>query len=207
MLERFKITGSSTRLGLLCRAVAGSGWDASVGGDKNESVLYRLDQGLRVVLSKYGTDIKLVVLASGTNNLHPKHGFKAKDLESWSALLHECLALASNAEVLVCDVFHRTDILDSVIEAANVQLKAVVNGLDARDRARVVWVEARHVITKNMLVDHVHLNEEGYAVWDKVLWPFVQGVLEGGDADGNSARQEEANSNSTREGEGRWNNS
>ena len=161
-----------------------------MGGDKNESVLYRLDQGLRSVLSLSSNDITVVGLASGTNNLHLKSGLKAKDVESWSKLLDECLALAPHAEVIACDVFHRVDIPDEVTEAANVTLKAVVDGLDKRDRARVRWVEARHCITRDMLVDHVHLNEEGYAVWDGVLWPVVKGVLGGGD-DGEDASQEQ----------------
>lgn len=42
---------------------------------------------------------------------------------------------------------------------------------------RVVWVEARRKIGKEMLEDHVHLKEEGYAVWDGVLWPYVVGAL------------------------------
>ena len=75
--------------------------------------------------------------------------------------------------MLACDVFYREDISDAVTEAANQQLRAVVGDLDAQDWARVIWVEARHLITKDMLVDHVHLNEEGYRVWDAVLFPYV----------------------------------
>lgn len=45
--------------------------------------------------------------------------------------------------------------------------------MNTQDRARVIWVEARHLITKDMLVDHVHLNEEGCRVWDAVLFPYV----------------------------------
>lgn len=40
MLERFKTTGAATRLGNL-----ESVWNAGCGGDKNENVLYRLEQG------------------------------------------------------------------------------------------------------------------------------------------------------------------
>jgi hypothetical protein len=75
--------------------------------------------------------------------------------------------------VLACDVFYREDISDAVTEAANQQLRAVVSGLNTQDRARVISVEARHLIMKDMLVDHVHLNEEGYRVWDAVLFPYV----------------------------------
>jgi hypothetical protein len=75
--------------------------------------------------------------------------------------------------VLACDVFYREDISDAVTGAANQQLRAVVGDLDAQNWARVIWVEARHLITKDMLVDHVHLNEEGYRVWDAVLFPYV----------------------------------
>lgn len=44
---------------------------------------------------------------------------------------------------------------------ANLELKAVLDSLDESDRKRIVWVEARHSIAKEMLVDYVHLNENG----------------------------------------------
>ncbi|KAH6622128.1 hypothetical protein C7974DRAFT_216562 [Boeremia exigua] len=179
MLERLKTTGLGTRLGALSES--GVAFNAGVGGDKNESVLYRLAQGLGSVLSAAQArgdgrcDIKLWVLCSGTNNLHAKRGLREGDVASWKALLDACLEIAPRSVVLACDVFYRKDIADEVTERANEKLKQVVEECEAK--ARVVWVEARQKIAKEMLVDHVHMDEKGYEVWDGVLWPYVEAVL------------------------------
>jgi hypothetical protein len=168
MLERLKRTGSSTRLGTLSCA-----WNAGVGGDKNENVLYRLTQGLYDILStaqrEGRCDIKLWILASGTNNLHAKRGLSGKDGESWELLVEACRRIAPRSRVVCCDVFYRTNVRDGHVDAGNEVLKGVVENMD--DGA--VWVEARQRIGRNMLVDHVHLNKEGYSVWDEVMWPHV----------------------------------
>lgn len=76
---------------------------------------------------------------------------------------------------MACDLLYRLDIPDGIVDASNRALKECLDGMDEE---RVMWVEARHVIPREMLVDKVHLNEEGYEVWDGVLWPYVAKVLE-----------------------------
>jgi hypothetical protein len=174
MLERLKTSGSSTRLSNLSCA-----WNAGVGGDKTENVLYRLSQcGLYDILKtaqrEQKCDIKLWILASGTNNLHAKRGLSTKDAESWKVLVQACRRIAPRSQVLCCDVFYRTDVRDGVVDEGNDMLERMVEGM--RDEG-VLWVEARQEIGKDMLDDHVHLNEEGYRVWDGVLWPYVVTAL------------------------------
>lgn len=188
MLERFKTSGRDTELGKLGRE--GKAWNAGCGGDKNENVLYRLsqDQGLYPLLKKAGEEnpskcaIKLWVLASGTNNLHPKRGLRAPDIESWRLLVEACLRIAPESRVLACDGFYRKDISDELVDVGNQALKGVVEEMnremiDSGWEERVMWLEAREAIGKDMLVDHVHLMEKGYRVWDDRLWPSVQEFL------------------------------
>lgn len=47
-VERLKTTGQATRLGKLC--LEGEAWNAGVGRDKNENVIFRLEQGLYNIL-------------------------------------------------------------------------------------------------------------------------------------------------------------
>jgi lysophospholipase L1-like esterase len=70
------------------------------------------------------------------------------------------------------------------VEESNEMLKGVVGDVnrelrerDGDGKERVKWVESRHLIGKDMLDDHVHFNEEGYRVWDGVLWPLVAELL------------------------------
>lgn len=66
-IERFKTTGKNTQLGQLHFPQA---FNAGVGGDKIENILYRVDLGLLRLLKP--TNPKLIVLQLGTNNLQPK---------------------------------------------------------------------------------------------------------------------------------------
>ncbi|KAF2176292.1 hypothetical protein K469DRAFT_441551, partial [Zopfia rhizophila CBS 207.26] len=176
MLERLKTTGSSTHLGKLQTA-----FNAGCGGDTTENVLYRLSLGMYDILYQC-KNIKFWVLASGTNNLHPKRPFKSSDCDSYRLVLETCLRIAPSSKILACDMFRRKDVRDEVLEESNKILKTVVEDVnrglvESGDVKRVVWVEARGKVGKEMLADHVHLDERGYEVWDRVLWPLVREVL------------------------------
>jgi hypothetical protein len=59
----------------------------------------------------------------------------------------------------------------------NGKLGAVANWIDREVAAcgagNVTWVKARESV-KGMLADYVHLDEDGYRVWDEHLWEIVQ---------------------------------
>lgn len=192
MLERLKTTGKNTRLGQLDVS-----WNAGCGGDTNSNVVYRLsnEQGFYKILKsdqaleqkKGGEEkkcnIKVWILASGTNNLHPKRGLREADVESWKVLVQACLRIAPGSKVLACDMFYRKDVEDELVDRGNEMLREVVGEINSemetsmqdgeKCEGRVTWVEVRHLICRDMLEDHVHLNEEGYEMWDRVLWPHV----------------------------------
>ena len=197
MLERFKTSGITTDIGKL--GDTGVAWNAGVGGDSNQNVVYRLTEGLYSTLKtakKDVCDIKLWIVSSGTNNLQKKRAFRKQDVESWRVLVEACLRIAPESTVLACDMSYRLDIPDSVVDQSNEMLREVVGEINEalrvekehelqtyeaqteRDRSdHVKWIEKRHMFSKNMLDDHVHLNEEGYWFWDFVLWPLVANVL------------------------------
>lgn len=194
MLERFKTTGANTNIGKLGNM--GVAWNAGVGGDKNENVAYRLNEGLYDMLrnaKKERCNIRVWILTSGTNNLHAKRPFRKQDVESWRVLVETCLRIAPESMVLACDMTYRKDIADVFVDESNRMLKEVVEeineilqkDMEKEDDSqggkcqgdRVKWIDSRHVISKDMLVDHVHLNEEGYRTWDAALWPLVAEVL------------------------------
>lgn len=195
MLERFKTTGKDTRLGLLCEN--GKAWNAGVGGDGSENINWRVCEGLYDILSSQSAkheemskdkdmamttatqtakvDIKLWILASGTNDIHPKKGLRGKDVAAYKILVRACLRIAPGSKVLACDVFYRKDVDDSIVEGANRMLEGTVKEVnDEMGGGRVKWIEARKKIGMGMLVDHVHLDEEAYKVWEGVLWDELE---------------------------------
>ncbi|KAF2262018.1 hypothetical protein CC78DRAFT_535081 [Lojkania enalia] len=186
MLERLKTTGKNTRLGILEAA-----WNAGCGGDKNENVLFRLADGMYDILEHQSSDgngsgnldLKVWLLASGTNNLRPKAPFRDSDVASWRLLVEACLRIAPRSKVIACDMFYRNDVPDRIVDESNDMLKEVVGDVNRElvgkgDEERIVWVDGRHRIGKDALVDHVHLDERGYAIWDELLYNIVERELE-----------------------------
>lgn len=157
MLERLKTTGKETHLANLPTS-----WNAGCGGDKTENVIYRFTSGMYQILAQPAatSNIRLWILASGTNNLRPKAPFKTSDADSWRILLESCLRIAPESKVLACDMFYRKDIPDEIVDSSNEKLKEVIRRVNEElvgsgGEERVVWVEARDRIGKDVLVDHV----------------------------------------------------
>ncbi|KAG0365679.1 hypothetical protein BGX24_004006 [Mortierella sp. AD032] len=176
MLERLKTTGTATGLAQL----PGS-FNAGCGGDKIENVLYRLD--LMYPLLQDCNTIKLWVIMVGTNNLRKK-GFRPADVALYRLLLQALLRVAPDSKVIACEMFRRKDIEDRYVEEANNMVKDMVDEMNINlggggvGEARIVWSEAPAEVTKELLEDHVHLNQEGYSKWDSHLLPRVLEQLE-----------------------------
>jgi lysophospholipase L1-like esterase len=169
MFERLKTTGINTKLASLPTS-----FNAGIGGDKIENVLYRLDLGLLDLLEK--KNVKLWVVMVGTNNL--KKALKGVEVERYRLLLQALLRIAPKSRVFVCGVFRRKDIDDQFVESSNEMLRGLVDEMNGKLAAeRLSWVEAPVGITKDRLADHVHLDEEGYKIWDETLYPKIEELL------------------------------
>jgi len=172
MIERLQTTGSNTRIARLP-----SSFNAGVGGDRIENVLYRLDLGLFTSLKNHG--IKLWVLMIGTNHIGTKKGLKKKELDAYRVLVQALLRIAPESRILACGMFQRKDVDDGNMERANMMLKEVVGEMNNKlEGEKVCWLDAAGGVKKEEhLLDHVHLNEEGYRIWDEALYPRVIDLL------------------------------
>jgi lysophospholipase L1-like esterase len=64
------------------------------------------------------------------------------------------------------------------MERANLMLKELVGEMNKQlDGEKVFWLDAPGVKKEEHLVDHAHLNEEGYRIWDEVLYPKIIDLL------------------------------
>ncbi len=164
MIERLKTTGASTHIANLP-----SSFNAGVGGDKIENVLYRL----AFMLPHLNPDIKLWVVMVGTNNL--KKSLKVKEIEAYRLLLQTLLRVAPESKILVCELFKRKDVDGGYVEESNGMIRGMIESINQNLGKRVFWSEAMDV--GDVLDDHVHLNKEGYRRWDTVLWARIEGLL------------------------------
>ncbi|KAF8932984.1 hypothetical protein BGZ47_011082 [Haplosporangium gracile] len=170
MLERLKTTGAFTGLAQL----PGS-FNAGCGGDKIENVLYRLD--LMYPLIQSCSNIKLWVVMVGTNNLRKK-GFRPTDVALYRLLLQALLRVAPGSKVLACEIFKRKDIEDRYVDKANEMVKGMIEEMNGYLGGRKIWWSAApNDVTKEMLEDHVHLDENGYSRWEEQLLPGVLKLL------------------------------
>lgn len=182
MIERIKTTGQNTKTFNLPNTL-----NAGVGGDKIENVLYRLDLGFLDLLKKKQVEIKLWVVVVGTNNLTPKRGLRVEEIERYKRLLQVLFEAFPKSKAIVCEIFKRKDVKDELVEESNVQLKEMIRVLNVwMEKEYVVWLDAPTALGEGMekerfLVDHVHLNEEGYGVWDETLNGKIQLLLETAD--------------------------
>jgi lysophospholipase L1-like esterase len=183
MIERLKTTGQRTKTSNLPNT-----FNAGVGGDKIENVLYRIDLGLLDLLKKRQEKVKLWVVMIGTNNLTSKRGLRAEEIERYKRLLQVLFEAFPESKAIVCEIFKRKDVKDELVEDSNDQLKEMVRVLNVwMEKEYVLWLDAPAKSREGMgkerlLVDHVHLNEEGYEIWDEVLSSRIQQLLESTDS-------------------------
>lgn len=152
------------------------------GGDKIENVIYRLYAGTYRLLLPLSPSIKLIILQVGTNNLRPLRPLTATECAKYSLLLAALLKIAPGATLVCSGLFNRRDIPEGVVGGSNDAMKEVVEGLNNAGvegwMGRVKWVDAP-VVGEAERVDHVHLNGEGYRLWDRALGGVIAQVLGG----------------------------
>lgn len=173
-------------------------FNAGVGGDKIQNVLYRMagDPGkelpglLTVLLEKLS--VKLWVLHMGTNNLTPKKGLTVADVQALEEFLSslfyaryvrrgEGIAPELDYRVLVTGIFYRKDVPTEYVDASNERLQEVVRKFQGQGdvgKERIAFLPATDEIKiGDHLDDHVHFNLEGYKLWAKKLFPVMVGML------------------------------
>lgn len=180
MFERLKTTGLNTRTSKLCSQPDSLAFNAGVGGDKIENVLYRLDHGLLDIFSKQKEELKLGVVMIGTNNFNGKKPLKISDIEKYRLLLQALLRMSNTeSKILCCEIFKRKDVKDELVEESNRMLRELIADINAYiGKERIGWIAAPEEIGKERLEDHVHLDEAGYRIWDETLYSRIAPLSE-----------------------------
>lgn len=152
------------------------------GGDRTEHVLWRLANG-----NFDGLKPKLVVLMIGTNNT----GHQGRDgyvctAEQTADGVKEILAVLEKkcpeAKVLLLGIFPRgADAMDAK-RKQNDATNAIIKGY--ADGKRVFWKDLGSVflakdgtLSKEIMPDLLHLNEQGYQMWAEAILPDVTALM------------------------------
>ena len=127
MLERLQTSGAHTILG---QGQFPHIFNAGVGGDRIQNVLYRLDtKGLFWDLRSHG--IKYAILHMGTNDLKPKRAFDAEVLRQYALVLETVHRAAPAVKVLVTGLMPRKDVDLRVVDQSNASLQQLVQDYNA----------------------------------------------------------------------------
>jgi hypothetical protein len=127
MLERLLTTGSHTTLG---NGRFPHIFNAGVGGDRIQNVLYRLEtKGLFHELKIRG--VKHAVLQMGTNDLKPKRGLSSDALRQYALVLEAMHRASPKVKVLVTGLMPRKDVAQGFIDHSNAGLQHLVQDYNA----------------------------------------------------------------------------
>ncbi len=161
-------------------------FNAGVGGDKIQNVIYRLagdnERGLPGLLPILAGSVQLWVVHVGTNNLSPKKGWTRADEAALRELARTLLAANPTCRVVLTKLFARTDVPWEVVSGVNETVRGIAERLgDEVGSGRVEYWNPPGADTwlsmEKHLDDHVHLNLEGYRLWVEVLHPLFHGFV------------------------------
>ena len=151
--------------------------DLGFSGDRTEHVLWRLQQG-----EVDGLHPKVVVLLIGTNNSGHRKEDPAATAAGVKRIVEELGARMPAAKILVLGVFPRADMpgtpVSKIVEDIDTLLPALADGrrvfyLDINK----VWLDADGKVSKALMPDLLHPNEQGYAVWAQAMDAQLQQLM------------------------------
>jgi lysophospholipase L1-like esterase len=133
---------------------------------------------------------KIIVLQLGTNNLQRKRALERRHLDDYYLLLQTLLVtFSTQAQILVTGLFKRKDVDEQCIIQSNLALEELVTRVNTEDMERgtqqgprIHWMEPPKMIGREHLTDNVHLNVNGYQIWNDTLYPKIQELLSNEDS-------------------------
>ena len=127
VVERFKTTGRCEKFGQDDSLTL---FNAGVGGDKIQSVLYRLGtKDLYSRLKQRG--VEFVILQMGTNDLTKTRALRCQDITRYSLALEALRRINPDMPILVGGIYHRQDIPDNIVDQTNSTLAQLVEDFNA----------------------------------------------------------------------------
>jgi hypothetical protein len=119
-------------------------FNAGVGGDKIENVLYRLDLGLLPLLED--RNVKLWVVIIGSNDLTKigkiKKALLPSEVERYRLLLQALLRTSATSQIIACALFQRSDVANEDVLESNRLLHSLTLTMNTNFGERILWLEA-----------------------------------------------------------------
>ena len=147
------------------------------GGDRTENVLWRLQNG-----EVDGIAPKVAVLMFGTNNTGLRGDFPAITVAGIKRNLEELRQRLPHTRILLLGIFPRDATPDGAARKTNEQVNALLPAL--ADNRRVFFLNINTAflgqdgsLSKAVMPDLLHPNEQGYAIWAKAMQPRLDELM------------------------------
>lgn len=147
-------------------------------GDRTENVLWRLQQG-----EVEGIHPKVALLMIGTNNT----GHRMDPAECTAAgierIRDELLIRLPQTHLLILAIFPRGELPDDEMRQRNEEINSRITALDEPDRVTFLnlndtFLTEDGLITKEIMPDMLHPNENGYRLWAEAIRPLLLSFVE-----------------------------
>jgi beta-glucosidase len=148
------------------------------GGDRTENALWRLQHG-----EIDGLAPKAVVLMIGTNNT----GHRGENPETTAAgikrLIDEIRQRLPKTQVLLLAIFPRGEKPDDSLRGLNRRVNKIIEGYaDGRNvhflDIGAALLQPDGTLSKDVMPDLLHPNARGYEIWQRVMAPTLQQLLD-----------------------------
>ena len=175
LLDNFSKNSGKVYYDLLQQKVAL--FNAGVGGDRVENVLYRLIDGKLLDHPNIKT-VTNVYLLIGTNNLDNKKPKCANIIHSGIMTIAKQLVqnLPNLKNIYVFQIPPRADINKNIIDAANTPIREYFNTKPTINQVQIKYIEWSNVFSNGSGInpayyfDHVHFSSAGYEIlYNKML--------------------------------------
>jgi beta-glucosidase len=147
------------------------------GGDRTENVLWRLQQG-----EVDGLNPKVAVLMFGTNNTGHRQENPKTTAAGIKRNLEELQQRLPNTKILLLAVFPRDEKPDGDLRQINNGVNAIIS--DFADNKKIffldinqAFLDANGILSKTIMPDLLHPNEQGYEIWAKAMEPTLNRLL------------------------------
>jgi beta-glucosidase len=147
------------------------------GGDRTENILWRLQQG-----EVEGLNPKVAVLMFGTNNAGHRHEDPKITAAGIKRNIDDLQQRLPNTKILLLAIFPRDEKPDGELRQINNGVNAIISGF--ADNKKIFFLDinksfldANGVLSKDIMPDLLHPNEQGYEIWARAMKPTLERLL------------------------------
>lgn len=147
------------------------------GGDRTENILWRLQHG-----EVDGLNPKVAVLMFGTNNTGHRHEDPKSTAVGIKRDLDELQQRLPNTKILLLAIFPRDEKPDGEMRQINNGINSIIANF--ADNKKIFFLDINKsflddngVLSKDIMPDLLHPNEQGYEIWAKAMRPTLNSLL------------------------------